>query len=262
MDMMSGFGAPGGMAIPGGGGAGPGTEWVAATPPEFMQLGQQGMPFPAQKEQLQFDPNVHVSYQKFRMQQGLVVAFSVFNRTGAPINVNVTVDPPGCCQAQSNTVMVGAVAPGTAGAAVVQMQVTSHDFGFSCVAKVDYGTGFINVSAPLSMADFLRPVQGMAVQQFGAAWQQPGMVERKAQLPASSCRSAEAFMAKCTEFGVHPIQAIGTEAVAVGQVVGTGAQLLMHGKTSPQALEVLLRSADRQLSEAINAAVRQDAAFK
>merc|ERR1719331_2051373 len=134
MDMMSGFGAPAPMG--GGGGAGPGTEWVAATPPEFMQLGQQGMPFPAQKEQLQFDPNVHVSYQKFRMQQGLVVAFSVFNRTGAPINVNVTVDPPGCCQAQSNTVMV------------------------------DYGTGFINVSAPLSMADFLRPVQGMAVQQF------------------------------------------------------------------------------------------------
>ena len=82
-----------------------------------------------------------------------------------------------------------------AGAAVVQMQVTSHDFGFSCVAKVDYGSGFINVSAPLSMADFLRPVQGMAVQQFGAAWQQAGMVERKAQLPASSCRSAEAFMA-------------------------------------------------------------------
>ena len=107
-----------------------------------------------------------------------------------------------------------------------------------------------------------RPVQGMAVQQFGAAWQQAGMVERKAQLPASSCRSAEAFMAKCTEFGVHPIQAIGTEAVAVGQVVGTGAQLLMHGKTSPQALEVLLRSTDKQLSEAINAAVRQDATFK
>ena len=43
---------------------------------------------------------------------------------------------------------------------------------------------------------------------------------------------------------------------------GTGAQLLMHGKTSPQALEVLLRSADKQLSEAINAAVRQDATFK
>ena len=88
------------------------------------------------------------------------------------------------------------------------------------------------------------------------------MVERKAQVAGSSCRSAEAFMAKCQEFGIQPIQAIGTEAVAVGKMIGTGTMLLMHGKTSPAALEVLMRSPEKDMAEAVNTAVRNDPTFK
>merc|ERR1719421_1403189 len=93
---MAGFGA----APAGGAGAGPGTEWVSATPAEFQQLAGMGAAFPAQKEQLSFDANVHVSYQKFRAAEGLVVALSIYNRTGAPIQGTVMVDPPGCVQLQ------------------------------------------------------------------------------------------------------------------------------------------------------------------
>jgi len=259
--MMGGFGAPamGGM---GGAAAGPGTEWTAATPPEFQQLAGQGPAFPAQKEQLAFDGNVHVSYQKFRAPDGLFVALSIFNRTGAPVQGTVLVDPPGCVQLASGNQVPFNAAPGAAGAAVMQMSGVSHAFGFSCVAKVDYGSGFVNVSVPMSMADYLRPVPGMQVPQFGQVWGQPGMVERKAQVANSSCRSPGVFMAKCQEFGMQPIQAIGTEAVAVGKMIGLNTMLLMHGKTSPASLEVLMRSPDKDLSEAVNSAVRNDPTFK
>merc|ERR1719276_345528 len=133
--MMSGFGAP---ASAGTAGAGPGTEWVAATPPEFQQLAGVGQAFPAQKEQLSFDTNVHVSYQKFRAADGLVVALSIYNRTGAPIQGTVMVDPPGCVTLQGGNQVPFLAGPGAAGAAVMQMAGSSHHFGFTCVAKVNY----------------------------------------------------------------------------------------------------------------------------
>lgn len=259
MDMLSGFGAAPAMGVTG---AGPGTEWVSATPAEFQQLASIGQAFPAQKEQLSFDTNVHVSYQKFRAAEGLVVALSIYNRTGAPINGTVVVDPPGCVTLAAGNQVPFQAGPNSAGAAVMQMSGSSHTFGFTCVAKVNYGSGFVNVSVPMSMADYLRPVQGMQTPQFGAAWQQAGMVERKAHLQGSSLRSAEAFMAKCQEFGISPIQAIGTEAVAVGKMMGTNAMILMHGKTSAMELELLMRSPDKDLVEAVNTAARNDPTFK
>lgn len=257
MDMMAGFGGAAPSAA-----AGPGTEWVSATPPEFQQLAGMGAACPAQKEQLSFDANVHVSYQKFRVADGLFVALSIYNRTGAPVQGTVVVDPPGCVTLSSGNQVPFQAGPNQAGAAVMQMAGSSHEFGFSCVAKVNYGSGFVNVSVPMTMADYLRPVQGMAVPQFGQMWGQPGMVERKAQVGGSSCRSAEAFMAKCQEFGIQPIQAIGTEAVAVGKMIGTGTIVLMHGKTSPGSLEVLMRSPNKDMAEAVNSAVRNDPTFK
>ena len=49
---------------------------------------------------------------------------------------------------------------------------------------------------------------------------------------------------------------------AVGKMIGLNTMLLMHGKTSPASLEVLMRSPDKDLSEAVNSAVRNDPTFK
>merc|ERR1719473_1540279 len=131
--MLSGFGAP--AAAGGAAGAGPGTEWVSATPPEFQQLAGMGQAFPAQKEQLSFDANVHVSYQKFRAAEGLFVALSIYNRTGAPVQGTVMVDPPGCVTLQGGNQVPFQAGPNSAGAAVMQMSGSSHAFGFTCVAS-------------------------------------------------------------------------------------------------------------------------------
>ena len=146
------------------------------------------------------------------------------------------------------------------------LKLTSTDFGFPVGAKVEYtdpmtnSVKFINVAFNLTVSDFLRPVPGMAVAQFGQQWQTPGMVERKLSIPNSTARSAEAFMQKCQMFGIQPIQAIGTEAVAVGKLISLNMAVLMHGKTGP-ALEVLIRTSDKTLSETLQAAVRNGGAF-
>lgn len=99
------------------------------------------------------------------------------------------------------------------------------------------------------------------VPQFGQMWQQPQMVERKLALPNSAANTAQAFMARCQMFGIHPIQAIGTEAVAVGKLMTLNMPILMHGKTGPQ-LEVLIKTPDKMLSESLQRAVKDSPAFK
>ena len=190
-------------------------------------------------------------------------------------NTSVQYDTPSGCNpsfsgpgvmSQGPRCSIQVISPNQAANIQCALRVTTPDVGFSCVVRVDYrdqmqATRSLNANISFSIADFLRPVPGMAVAQFGQQWQNAGMVERKAQIPNSNARTAEQFMQRTQAFGIQPIQAIGTEAVAVGKLIGLNVPVLMHGKTGAQ-LEVLIRTPDKTLSELVQSAVRNDATFK
>lgn len=284
MDLLAGFGAPapaapagamGGFGAPAA--AGGGNDWMAGCldPQGQAVLSTARSPMQA-KQELQGDANIHVSYQTYYKDDELVVVLFLFNRTAGPLPVNVVFDKPsgtmasyaGFPQMMSNgdSASFQGVPPGQAANVQCTLKPNSTDLGFSVVAMVEYqgmsGSSKMNVNISLSMSDFLRPVPNMAVPQFGQQWQAPGMVERKVNVPNSSARSPEVFMQKCSMFNIHPIQAIGTEAVAVGKLIGINVPVLIHGKTAPAALDVLIRSPDKTLAEAVQATVRTGPVFR
>merc|ERR1719409_2366308 len=95
----------------------------------------------------------------------------------------------------------------------------------------------------------LQPLQ-VTTAQVGQMWGQLAS-ERKVVLRTSIASCQELMQRLGMRLNAHPVEIIGSEGIAAGQVVPSGDPCFLHGKLSPQRLELLVRTRDAGVAQGI-----------
>eukprot|EP00035_Acanthoeca_spectabilis_P034808 m.31001 g.31001 ORF g.31001 m.31001 type:complete len:1232 (-) comp6877_c0_seq1:65-3760(-) len=140
---------------------------------------------------------------------------------------------------------------------VLRFGATTVATGISVKGSFTYGNGkkgFLNVN--LQAGDLLRPCV-ITTETFGGLWEgrQFAAGQRAHTFPGVKLSSAEVLMEKLASVvHLHPIQVIGSEAILCGQVLGSaGTQCMVHATVGASKVDLMVRSANPQFSQAVMA---------
>jgi hypothetical protein len=174
-----------------------------------------------------------------------------------PVSINVGYDGEPNLTLDGNAVCVPFLSPGGSAVLLVSLAAgTPASFIDSgLVVKLTYAnpvngqSTVLNVTVPLSYSDLLRPMT-ITTPDFGNKWKMFTAEARHSM--RSSCTSSAEVMSRLQTLRVHPVQTIGLENIAACHLIhgpgGTMSPILIHVKVGSGTLEILVRTANKQLS--------------
>eukprot|EP00697_Spironema_sp_BW2_P010272 gnl/Spiro4/25436_TR12687_c0_g1_i1.p1 gnl/Spiro4/25436_TR12687_c0_g1~~gnl/Spiro4/25436_TR12687_c0_g1_i1.p1 ORF type:complete len:1239 (-),score=303.72 gnl/Spiro4/25436_TR12687_c0_g1_i1:57-3773(-) len=105
----------------------------------------------------------------------------------------------------------------------------------------------LQFSLPITAGDFIRPL-AISTQEYAAKW--PSLpAEKKVRVSPTALTMPNDLMTRASSLlNLHPVEVIGMEAITAGQLLD-GRHVLMHARMTPGAVDLMIRSPDRTLSE-------------
>lgn len=122
------------------------------------------------------------------------------------------------------------------------------------VQKVTYVKSNMSLSLdfkiPLTLTDLLRTLK-MTTNEFGGKWGSTPQ-ERKGRINGA-CTSPQEFTNRISRlFNIFPVQTINTEVISCGKVLAfSELYVLVHGKTGPGGVDLIVRTNDKNFSDAV-----------
>jgi len=113
----------------------------------------------------------------------------------------------------------------------------------------------VTPAAPTPPVHFLGPL-AVTTQQVGANWQQLP-TERRLQLQTSMSTCKDMMNRLQNSVNVHPVEIIGMEGIAAGQVLPNNGPVFLHGKLAPPRLDLLVRCQDAGVADRVIEVCRQ-----
>jgi AP-4 complex subunit epsilon-1 len=147
-----------------------------------------------------------------------------------------------------DAIEAGASAVGTLTLGGAQFAAVSDVLG-----RVTYSVGgeqrSVNLRIPTTIADLVRPHR-ITTPEFGRLWGSLGN-ERKGRINGV-CTSPPELSSRMQRFvNAHPVQTINVEVIIAAKIAGTDRICLFHGKCTSAGVDLMIRSGDKKLSDAL-----------
>lgn len=110
-------------------------------------------------------------------------------------------------------------------------------------------------SVPQQPAPLLVPLQ-ITTAQVGQTWASLAN-ERKSRISTSLKTIPEMMQRLQSGVNIHPVEIIGMEGIAAGQVSASGSPCYLHGKLQPPFLDMIVRGGDAGVVDQVLAATMQ-----